>query len=278
MIHEKVLLSDYFEIKSDAVMVSYVRENSVEMFIDRKRPSVLILPGGGYSYTSEREAEPVALKFVNAGFNAFVLYYTTSPARYPTQLIEASAALALIRRNAEKWNVIPDNIAVCGFSAGGHLAASVGTMWHEEFISEELNLSNCENKPNAMVLCYPVITGGEYAHRGSFNELLGEKKDNEDMIKYLSLENRVTSLCPPAFLWHTYYDNAVPVKNTLLMANALEENHIPFDLHIYQNGGHGLSLATPETATVPEAVNKRASAWVDTCTSWLAELFNFKIF
>lgn len=279
MIHQKILLSEYFDClkksNSKAVLRTYIPDNSEEKSIDRKRPAVLIFPGGGYAFTSPREAEPVAIKFVNAGFNAFILDYSVAPTRYPAQLLEASAALSLIRQKSDEWNTVSDKIAVCGFSAGGHLAASIGTMWQEKFIAETLGTEYGENRPNAMILCYPVITGLKKAHRGSFDNLLGENAD-ENMVKYLSLENRVTSLCPPAFLWHTFDDNAVPVKNSLLMANALEENNIMFEMHIYDSGVHGLSLCSEETASSPEHINPHAASWIKLCTEWLYKLFDFK--
>ncbi len=276
MIHQTIMLSDYFDALKDsgAVLRTYIPDNSQEPSIDRKRPAILIFPGGGYEFTSPREAEPVAIKFVNAGFNAFVLDYSVAPARYPTQLLEASAALALIRQKADEFNTIPDKIAVCGFSAGGHLAASIGTMWQEAFIANTLKINYGENQPNAMILCYPVITGLKKTHAGSFKNLLGEKADT-DSLTYLSLENRVTKMCPPAFLWHTFDDNAVPVKNSLLMANALEENGIMFELHIYDSGVHGLSICSKETASSPDHINPHAASWVKLCTEWLYKLFDF---
>ncbi len=147
MIHETIFLSEHFDhlksLDSKATLRTYIPDNSAEPALDNSRPSVLILPGGGYHFTSPREAEPVALKFNAYGFNAFVLDYSTDNIRYPQQLLEASAAMALIRRNCENWKVISDKIAICGFSAGGHLACSLGTMWQEDFIAETLKTKKC---------------------------------------------------------------------------------------------------------------------------------------
>ncbi len=278
MIHEKILLSEHFECLkesgSSAVLTTYISDVGAKNEINRTRPAILIFPGGGYEFTSEREAEPIALMFAHAGFNAFVLDYSVAPVRYPAQLLEASAAVALIRKNHLEWNTLPDKIAVCGFSAGGHLAASVGTMWQENFIHKALDIGSGDNKPNAMILCYPVITGLEKAHRGSFDNLLGMDAEHS-MTEYLSLENRVSPLCPPSFLWHTFDDNVVPVKNSLLMAAALEENNVPFEMHIYDSGVHGLSLCSAETAASPVQINSHAASWTKLCTEWLYRLFDF---
>ena len=235
MIHQTYALKEFFPSLSDsnAVLTAYAIANSKEIQPDRRRPGVLICPGGGYSFTSAREAEPVALQFVAAGISAFVLDYSVAPARYPTQLLEASAAMALMRRRAGEWNLNSDMLAVCGFSAGGHLAASLGTLWNEPFLPEALGTAPGENRPNAMVLCYPVITAGEMAHRGSFDCLLGQ---------------------------------------------ALRQAGVEFDLHIYRDGVHGLSLCNGDTARAgdPQLINTHAQTWMGLCAQWMQDLFDYR--
>ena len=225
----------------------------------KRRPAVLICPGGGYAFCSPREAEPVALRFVALGFHAFVVWYRTAPSRFPAPQQDAAAALAHIRRCADDWYVDPDRIAILGFSAGGHLAGSLGALWHHADLWEPLGLTPEQVRPNAMVLCYPVITGGEWAHRGSFDNLTG----TTDAARHpaYSVDGWVTEHCPPTFLWHTFTDGSVPVQNSLLMAQALAKHGIAAELHIYPNGGHGASLCsdltthegTEDTHTIPEA-------------------------
>lgn len=279
MVHQISALKEFFPSLADsrATLTTYVIDNSKEIQPERRRPGVLICPGGGYSFTSPREAEPVALQFVAAGMSAFVLDYSVAPVRYPKQLLEASAALALMRRRAAEWDLDPEMLAVCGFSAGGHLAASLGTLWNEPFIPQTLGIAAGENRPNAMVLCYPVITAGEMAHRGSFDCLLGENASPQQ-LRDLSLETRVTPQTSPAFLWHTYNDPAVPVENTLLMAQALRRAGVEFDLHIYRDGVHGLSLCTSDTARSgdPQLINPHAQTWMGLCTQWMRELFDYR--
>ena len=234
--------------KSNAVLKSFIIENSREIDEEYKRPAVIICPGGGYEFLSDREADVVAQRFVAADISAFILNYSIEKDKiYPIQLLEASAALAYVRKNADKYNLDKDKIFVCGFSAGGHLAGNLGVSWQKSFIEEALKIEKGENKPNALLLCYPVITGGEYAHRGSFDNLLGYKANEENYHK-LSLENCVSQNTPPTFIWHTFEDGAVPVENSLLFGNALRKNEIPFEMHIYTRGGHGLSLADKTTA------------------------------
>lgn len=279
MVYENIKLNRLFEglntTNTDPTLQAYIIENSDEARTGYKRPSVIICPGGGYRYTSDREAEPVALRFMAAGFNAFVLRYSVAPHRYPTQLLELSAAVAYIRRKADEWHLDTQRIAVCGFSAGGHLAGSLGVFWEKEFIHTTLGLSKGENKPNAMILSYPVITGGEFAHRGSFDNLLG-KEASMDQMTALSLENAVTTSTPSTFIWHTLDDSSVPVENSLLFVKALKDKAIPLEVHLYHKGVHGLSLCDQTTAKedAPHHINPHAATWFPLAVEWLKEIWH----
>lgn len=271
MIYKAVRLQDIFPLlpgNKDVMLCAYVHSNSGEIENKRKYPSVLVLPGGGYSFTSDREAEPVAIRFFASGYNAYVLRYTTKPDRYPTQLLQASAAVAYIRTNTD-WNN-NGKVAVCGFSAGGHLAASIGTLWHEPVLANTLGLEPEQNRPDAMILGYPVITSDKYAHRGSIENLLGEDAPAE-MFEKMSLENAADKQSAPAFIWHTATDTAVPVENSLMMAKALRDAGVSFELHIFPEGPHGLSMCDISTAASEESpmVNPRAAQWFDLCIKWL---------
>lgn len=272
MLHSVINLNEVFtELKGDrGTLYTYIPDNSEEIDIGRKRPSVVICPGGGYGFTSDREAEPVALRFMAEGYNVFVLRYSVAPYRFPVQLLELSAAVAYIRRKSEEFHADVENIIVCGFSAGGHLAGSLGVLWQESFIAETLHLEEGENRPNKLILSYPVITGGVFAHKGSFDNLLGEEASEEDREK-LSLEKLVGPLTPPTFIWHTYEDLAVPVQNSLLFAEALKQQDMSFELHIYAKGGHGLSLCDQSTAAPnrSDLINPQTGTWFKLALEWL---------
>ena len=243
----------------------YLPSNSHKLDTNYRRPMVLICPGGGYVYTSDREADPIALSFCTRGFAACVLRYPVKPARYPASLLSAAYAVAWLRRNAEDCEIDPNRIFICGFSAGGHLAASLGVFWNSPELQAATGLSAEEMRPNKQVLCYPVITSGPFAHRASFDNLLIGREDADTLREKLSLENQVSADTPPTFLWHTYTDPAVPVENTLLFANALRRAEVPFELHIYSVGNHGLSLATEETGSPqPEC-----TGWLQLAADWM---------
>ena len=280
MKYEVLKLKDYFPqipqtTDFEATLSVYCQDNSEEIEAKRKHPAVLICPGGGYAFTSDREAEPVALSFLPHGINAFVLRYSCAPERYPVALLQAAAAMTLIRRKAEEYGVDPEKTAVLGFSAGGHLACSLGELWGEPFVTETLGLRDRrEDRPNAMVLCYPVISSGALAHRGSFDVLLGENPGTE-LLEKVSLEKQVSTDTPPAFIWSTFDDQAVPTENSLLLAAALRKNNIPFELHIYPKGVHGLSLCGPQTAGAPELINPHCGTWFNLCLEWLEQTLGF---
>lgn len=221
------------------------------------RRAVVICPGGGYAFTSDREAEPIALRFAAEGICAFVLDYSVSPAVFPQAVCEAAEAVSIVRKNTSEWNINPDKIMVCGFSAGGHLAASLGVFFDSDAVLKNTGLTADTCKPNALILGYPVITGGEFAHRGSFEKLSGFEY-NEDIAEKYSLEKLVKENTPPAFIWHTYEDTTVPVENSILFFSALRKLNINAELHVFPHMGHGLALANEVTGPVSD----EAEVWM----------------
>ena len=275
MIYEKLRIKDISrKLKnSEAIISAYIPENSEEININKKRETIIICPGGGYEFTSDREAEPIALKFVAQGFNAVVIRYSIAPVRYPTALLELAETVRYVREKEKEWNVDTEKVIVCGFSAGGHLAGSLGVLWNNEIIEKYLDIKNEEVKPNAMILCYPVISSGEFAHKGSFDSLLGEK-EAEISRENLSLEKLVSIETPKTFLWHTFDDGTVPVQNSLLFSNALASNKVQFELHIYPSGVHGLGLCEEITAMNgrSEHINSHIASWLNLACQWIKTL------
>lgn len=275
MIYEKLRIKDISrKLKnSEAIISAYIPENSEEININKKRETIIICPGGGYEFTSDREAEPIALKFVAQGFNAVVIRYSIAPVRYPTALLELAETVRYVREKEKEWNVDTEKVIVCGFSAGGHLAGSLGVLWNNEIIEKYLDIKNEEVKPNAMILCYPVISSGEFAHKGSFDSLLGEK-EAEISRENLSLEKLVSIETPKTFLWHTFDDGTVPVQNSLLFSNALASNKVQFELHIYPSGVHGLGLCEEITAINgrSEHINSHIASWFNLACQWIKTL------
>jgi acetyl esterase/lipase len=195
------------------------------------RGTIIVCPGGGYKMKAPHEGEPIARCLNSFGINAYVLDYRVNPDLNPSPVMDARRAISVARERAAVLGTKADRIGILGFSAGGHLAASAGTMWDSD-----------KNRPDAMVLCYPVISYNRIGHAGSFHNLLGENA-NATLLSDLSIENRVDRRTPPTFIWHTADDAVVPVENTLLMASSLAARQISFACHIFPHGQHGLGLA-----------------------------------
>ncbi len=231
----------------NVTLTAYILDSSKEMERHSRRGAVLVCPGGAYAFCSDREGEPVAAHFLSMGYNAFVLRYSLNEnAKFPQPLNDADEAFAFIVDNAEKFNIYPDKIAVCGFSAGGHLAASLGTMG--------------KIRPAGMILGYACVTEDIC----NISNVLVNGGD-------LPLPNEfVDSKTPPAFIFASADDTCVPVRSSLAMAQSLSDCNIPFELHIYENGGHGFSTADYVTNNYYDSP---CSKWLDDCRAWLYRLF-----
>lgn len=274
MLHECIPVQvDYKKANAEQdgyqpLLYTYVLDGSDSMPLMRERPAVIICPGGGYTFKSPREAEPIAMRFLAAGVHAFVLQYSVAPSRYPSAMLELAAAVKLVREKAGEWGIKPQCVYIAGFSAGGHLCASLGTLWKEPLLQESLGGDAALWRPDGMILCYPVITFGPYGHQGSKNSLLGDSASPE-AAQALSLENRVDADTVPAFLWHTYEDGAVPVENALLFSAALRRVGVPFELHIYEKGCHGLSLCDETTAQSDAHLKPDDAGWMALAVRWV---------
>ncbi len=231
------------------------------------RAAIIICAGGGYGRKSNRESEPIALKYASEGICAFVLDYSVLPAVFPQALCELAEAVRLVRKNAEKWQINPEKVFVSGFSAGGHLAASLGVFFDSKYISENTGFTADEVRPSGLILCYPVITGEEFAHKNSFERLTGKEYSLSLGEKY-SLERFVTKDTPPTFIWHTYEDNIVPVENSILFFSALRKCAVTAEMHIFPYGAHGLALSNELTG--PSVIE--AQKWLDMALLFIKNL------
>lgn len=281
-------------------------------FTTQERPLIVVCPGGAYTFTSEREAEIVALQFTAMGYHAAVLYYSCAPAGFPASVGELASSVALLRAQAREWKIDPDRIAVLGFSAGAHLAATLGVYWNSEWLSEVLREAEAVGtgtvsdlpgdsacnirqgvlkdmhgdihgdmhgdihgdirrniRPNGLILAYPVITAGRYTHEASMQALLGERSQDPQWRDRMSLERHVNENVPPVFMWHTSYDDAVPIRNSLLFAGAVAEYKIPLEYHVFPGDRHGMSLADWRTESEARGAGTCACQWIPLVHTWL---------
>ncbi len=212
---------------------------------EEMRPAIIIVPGGGYAMVSPTEGEIVAKKFYEAGYQAFVLTYTTNMFRIAPlkkqPLQDISRAVRYLRKHAKELHIEENKVACCGFSAGAHLTGSLAVHYRDDSLKND-PWQELSNRPDAVILSYPVITSGEKAHRESFDLLLGNKASGEELL-WASLEKQVTADTPPAFLWQTLTDELVPVENSICFAKACRSMGVSCELHLFMEGKHGMSLA-----------------------------------
>lgn len=287
-----------WENNEEVTLTSYILDNSKEIKIKR-RPTVIICPGGGFLMTSDREAEPIAMKFAGEGYNTFVLRYTThynkqnidfnnlpkgnENSKYPQPLFDLGKAILTIRKNADEWSVDTNKLFVCGFSAGGHLVASLGVHWDSDLLKDKFKVESELFKPNGLILGYPVLDYNlmeelmlEVNDKGlnefwgiSNNALFGEPNPSKEYLKELSPVNYVSKNTPPTFMWHTANDGLVSVRNSINFANELSKKGVPYELHIFEDGVHGLSLCNEVTANEASHINKNAEVWFGIVLTWL---------
>jgi acetyl esterase/lipase len=247
--------------------------DSISVCENKKRPAVIICPGGGYGHLSDREAEPIAMQFLAMGYHAFVLYYSLAPDGFPYPQMELATAVSMVRSIATEYPIDSEKIVVAGFSAGGHLACSLGAFWNQSFLYGPLGLTPEDIRPNGMILAYPVISAGPFCHSGSFINLLGSRAEDEASRRLVSLEHQVGPHTPSTFIWHTSSDDAVPVKNSYLLADALTSHGVPVEMHIYPTGCHGLSLANSEVSGEDgKFIVPSCQSWIPLAKTWLENL------
>lgn len=299
----------FYEGRTDVSLTAYLRCDSPEITPGVKRGAVLICPGGGYFNCSDAEAEPVALRFAAMGYNAFVLRYSTylegksfdfgsfgsfkpepNPrSRHPIPMLDIARAVLMIKDHSDEWLVDPDKIAVCGFSAGAHNTAMFCTYWHTELVTKTFGRPAEDFRPAACILGY-MLSDYLFLHeaneRNPFGKeffaasntaFLGTAEPSDALLDEVSPARHVTEKNPPAFLWATSEDALVPVQNSLLMGKALADHGVPFEMHIYETGMHGLSLANYASAVSKANLHPQARNWVNDCEAFLERRFAIEL-
>jgi len=256
--------------ETEAVLHTYISSEKNESA--PKRQAVVVFPGGAYGGLAWHEGEPVAKKFLAEGLNAFVLDYTLKEkALFPRPLLDASLAVAHVRSHAEEYNIDPDKIFVLGFSAGGHLAASLGTLWHKDIAKFSDDMPYGINKPNGMLLCYPALMPYDGHLEGMFARIWGSINPSEEYLDEYDVIRNVGENTPEAYIWHTSDDECVPVQCSLILADKMISNKILVRMHIYQHGRHGLGLGNNE-GSGGEGDFKDISGWIDEAVHWIKHI------
>jgi acetyl esterase/lipase len=223
--------------------------------------AIVICPGGGYTGLAAHEGEGYAKWLAKNGITGFVLKYRLGSAgyRHPRMLEDAARAVRLVRARASEWSIDTNRVGIMGSSAGGHLASTLLTHFDSGIADATDSIDKQSSRPDLGILCYPVITMGQYTHQGSKMNLLG-KNPSEELVASLSNDLQVTKETPPCFVWHTYEDTTVPVENSFQFCAALRKARVPFEFHIYEKGKHGIGL---------QGDAEHHHQWADDCLAWL---------
>lgn len=240
------IVTEYFSENESVSLTAYLLDNSAEMPNMALRPAMLVIPGGSYRFCSDREAEPIAMLFAKEGYQTFVLRYSCGERgtdyNFETPFADAKRAIKHIRDNADSYRIDKNKVAVIGFSAGGHLASALATIG--------------EDKPNALLLGYPCILSSS---------------SSVCACDFPSTSDFVSAQTPPTFIFSTCNDKTVPIENTIAFADALDKNNVPFEVHIFAEGRHGASLATPSVCV--DGGNADFAQWQDLSIKWLRKYF-----
>ncbi|MCR5785922.1 MAG: alpha/beta hydrolase [Eubacterium sp.] len=267
MITERIYLR---EDDKNVFLDTYIHNHSPEALKDLKRPAVLICPGGAYMVIAETEGEPVALKFMGMGYDAFVLNYSVNK-KFPEPVNDIKAAMKVIKENAERWHVDTDKIVLCGFSAGAHNVCMYNVY------GKELGL----DKPAACILGYPLADFRERfegrTDRMCEKALLGTEEPDEESLDKVATMMQDTANFPPTFIWTTAMDEMVPCSNSLKLALSLSENGVPFELHVFERGYHALSCADESSAVVKGQLKPEISQWLNLCQTWMKRHVNIEL-
>lgn len=305
LIQERKLYPD----REDVTLTAFIINEKGELHGQGKRPGVIICPGGGYFNLSDREAEPIALAFNAMGYHAFILRYSVflregepfeslfgkefaprPETDHPAPVRELGMAMLAIREHAEDWQVDMDRIALCGFSAGAHNAAMFGVYWDQPLLTEALHTTPEAIRPAALILCYGLTdyvfmeewlrTGSDFTKQffaRSTGAFLGKTEFSPEELRAISPAVLVNRNTPPTFLWATSRDGLVPVQHTLHFAEGLAGAGVPFEVHVYEEGDHGLALGTLATATVRQQLNADAAQWIPQAERWLGKRFSLEL-
>jgi acetyl esterase/lipase len=295
-----------YENRPDVTLTTYVLADSPELLNGKKRPAVLVCPGGAYMSCSDREGEPVALRFAAMGYHAFVLRYSTynngkpgmfipqgkmpvNPnSLFPAPMRDIGKAFLTIHAHAEEWLVDTDKIAICGFSAGGHNCAMYSVYWQDPLISEYFDEKPAMFKPAAAILGYAVLDYrlmfglitdpmAQVISDAASIAFMGTTTPSAELLETISANLHVSKNTPPTFLWATAGDALVPAENTTRMATALAQAGVPFEVHVFEQGPHGLSLSDQSTAGSLLDINADGEKWIELAGAWLKKRFALQV-
>lgn len=269
MFYKKILLKDIDARFTDEIasLRIYISERNETV---GRRPGMLVCPGGGYSFCSPREAEPIAFRFLSEGFNCFVLNYRINQ-KYPAPHLDLALAMAYIREHEEEFDLIPNSLSIVGFSAGGHLVGSFGYLYKE--LAKEIGVNESLLRPFSIVMAYPVTTFSTKTHEDTFRIIAG---NDESLREKMNIIKHVDNTYPPTFIWTTLDDQCVPAPNTLMMVDALKKNNVKYECKVYESGLHGSSMCNRAVYLKEDISEKMKDIrdWASLATDFIFDLLD----
>lgn len=292
-----------WENNDEVKLYAYILNNSSQFQTNIKKPAIIVCAGGGYGYTSDREAEPVALAYAAHGYHTFVLRYSVAErALFPQPFLDLGKAIETVRKNADRWFLDENKISLAGFSAGGHLVSTMGSIWDSKLFKDNRNIDETLIKPNAIIAGYPPIdlyqmdrdsiildenkplyyarcaadlsnpeiNKAEVMYMTAFGKQLPTKEETDIYNAAVQMSDKNM---PPTFLWCTTEDKLVNTRQTMLLVEALGRNNVPYEVHIFKSGPHGLSLATEQTSNFNYQTVPHVAKWFDLSVEWLKEIY-----
>jgi acetyl esterase/lipase len=273
---------------SNATLTAYIQEPISDSQLLQRKPAIIICPGGAFLGFTEKETEPVALRFLSEGFQAFVLRYSigTDFARFPSPFIDAAKAVMSVRQNCDRWGTDPNRIILCGFSTGGQVAATLGATWREDYLKNSLKADSQLFKPNALILGYPLLDMECFysfnQHKSQemdtllemmFTSIYGTMFPTKQMMEKWNIVDRINVHFPPTFLWTTSEDSFIDVEESMKFIKTLAAYKIPYEFHIFERGAHGMSLGTE--GLTGESIKNRGNApkWFELAMHWMKDLY-----
>lgn len=301
----KIEVINLYEDRNDVTLTAYIQEESSEIKIGKKRPAIIINPGGAYIMLSDREAEPIAMKFAGLGFQTFVLRYSVlnggtnlwpekpevysdvnEQVRYPAPLLELGKAMLTIKKNSEQWFVDKNQIGVCGFSAGGHNCTLYASSYFRNVLTDGLNVTEEELRPAFCIAGYPFVdweleydldldqTTRDY-YRMMYFDYFGSPDPSREDMRACSPNYLVSEKTVPSFIWTTAEDRSVDPRHSIRLVNAMTEQGVPYEFHIFGEGHHGLALADQSTLQNSDDENESVAQWISLVEKWLKKIVKF---
>lgn len=295
-----------YENRDDVTLTAYILDDSPELAAGKRRPAIIVNPGGAYVMLSDREAEPIAMRFAGMGFHTFVLRYSVftggtnvwpenlknlppdkKEVQYPAPLIELGMSMLTVKKHADEWCIDREQIGICGFSAGGHNCTMYASSWFRSILTESLHTTEAQLRPAFCIVGYPFVDWEfQYnlemdeltrdSYRWMYQDYYGETDPPAEKMRACSPNYMITRKTAPTFIWTTATDKSVDPRHSIRLVEAMADHGVPYEFHIFSEGAHGLALADRATFQKSGDINETVAQWVPLADMWLKNILKLE--